>query len=44
MRLFTYFLTFFLIFLQTNAKELRIDFSNEGMKIFKKRGFGKKTI
>ena len=44
MRLFTYFLTFFLIFLQSNAKELRIDFSNEGMKIFKKRGFGKKTI
>ena len=44
MRLFTCFLTFFLIFLQTNAKELRIDFSNEGMKIFKKRGFGKKTI
>ncbi len=27
-----------------NAGEFRIDFSNEGMKLLKKRGFGKKTI
>tara|TARA_Y100001960_G_scaffold297536_1_gene344020 strand:- start:559 stop:1185 length:627 start_codon:yes stop_codon:yes gene_type:complete len=27
-----------------NAGEFRIDFSNEGMKLFKKRGFGKKTL
>ena len=27
-----------------NAGEFRIDFSNEGMKLFKKRGFGKKTV
>jgi hypothetical protein len=27
-----------------NAKEFRIDFSDEGMKLFKKKGLGKKTI
>ena len=27
-----------------NAGEFRIDFSNEGMKLLKKRGFGKKTV
>ena len=27
-----------------NAEEFRIDFSNEGMKLLKKRGFGKKTV
>ena len=44
MRIFAYFLTIFLICLTANAKEFRIDFSDEGMKLFKKRGFGKKTI
>ena len=44
MRIFTYFLTIFLICIPVSAKEFRIDFSDEGMKLFKKRGFGKKTI
>jgi len=44
MRIFTYFLSFFLIFVSVSAKEFRIDFSDEGMKLFKKKGFGKKTI
>ena len=39
-----YFFSFSLIFLTANAKEFRIDFSDEGMKLFKKRGFGKKTV
>ena len=42
MRILAYFLTIFLICLTANAKEFRIDFSDEGMKLFKKRGFGKK--
>jgi len=44
MRIFAYFLTIFLICVTANAKEFRIDFSDEGMKLFKKRGFGKKTV
>ena len=32
------------IFTTVNSKEFRIDFSDEGMKLLKKRGFGKKTI
>ena len=44
MRIFAYFLSFFLIFASVNAKEFRIDFSDEGMKLLKKKGFGKKTI
>ena len=44
MRFFAYFLSAFLIFTTTNSKEFRIDFSDEGMKLFKKRGFGKKTV
>ena len=44
MRIFTYFLSAFLSFTSVDAKEFRIDFSDEGMKLFKKRGFGKKTI
>ena len=44
MRIFAYFLTIFLICITANAKEFRIDFSDEGMKLFKKRGFGKKTV
>ena len=44
MRIFTYFLSIFLICIPVSAKEFRIDFSDEGMKLFKKRGFGKKTI
>ena len=43
MRIFAYFLTIFLICIAANAKEFRIDFSDEGIKLFKKRGFGKKT-
>ena len=43
MRFFAYFLLAFLVFTTTNSKEFRIDFSDEGMKLLKKRGFGKKT-
>ena len=43
MRFFAYFLFTLLIFTSVNSKEFRIDFSNEGMKLLKKRGFGKKT-
>ena len=43
MRFFAYFLLTILIFTSVNSKEFRIDFSDEGMKLLKKRGFGKKT-
>ena len=43
MRFFAYFLSVLLIFTTANSKEFRIDFSDEGMKLLKKRGFGKKT-
>ena len=43
MRFFAYFLFTLLIFTSVNSKEFRIDFSDEGMKLLKKRGFGKKT-
>ena len=44
MRFFAYFLLTILIFTSVNSKEFRIDFSDEGMKLLKKRGFGKKTL
>ena len=44
MKILIYFLTLFLFFSPIAAKEFRIDFSDEGMKLFKKKGFGKKTI
>ena len=44
MKIITCFLTFFLFFSPIAAKEFRIDFSDEGMKLFKKKGIGKKTI
>ena len=44
MKILTYFLTLFLFFSPISAKEFRIDFSDEGMKILKKKGLGKKTI
>ena len=44
MKILIYLFFTFLIFTSTNAKEFRIDFSDEGMKLLKKRGFGKKTI
>jgi hypothetical protein len=44
MKITNYFLIFFLFFFPVTAKEFRIDFSDEGMKLFKKKGFGKKTI
>ena len=44
MRIFAYFLTILIICMPVSAKEFRIDFSDEGMKLFKKRGFGKKTV
>ena len=44
MRIFAYFLSALLIFTSANSKEFRIDFSDEGMKLFKKKGLGKKTI
>ena len=43
MRFFAYFLLTILIFTSVNSKEFRIDLSDEGMKLLKKRGFGKKT-
>ena len=44
MKILIYFLTLFLFFTSISAKEFRIDFSDEGMKIFKNKGLGKKTI
>ena len=44
MRFFVYFLSALFIFTTVNSKEFRIDLSDEGMKLLKKRGFGKKTI
>tara|TARA_Y100000590_G_scaffold273959_1_gene307602 strand:- start:330 stop:950 length:621 start_codon:yes stop_codon:yes gene_type:complete len=44
MKIFIYLFTFFLFFNPTLAKEFRIDFSDEGMKLLKKKGFGKKTV
>ena len=44
MRFFTYFLCSLLVFATADSKEFRIDFSDEGMKLLKKRGFGKKTL
>ena len=44
MKIFIYFLTIILFFSEVTAKEFRIDFSDEGMKSFKKKGLGKKTI
>ena len=44
MKILNYFLVFFLFFSPIYAKEFRIDFSDEGMKLLKKKGFGKKTI
>ena len=44
MRFFVYFLSVLFIFTTVNSKEFRIDFSDEGMKLLEKRGFGKKTI
>ena len=44
MKIILNFLIFFFIFSSLHAKEFRVDFSDEGMKLLKKRGFGKKTI
>ena len=44
MRFFVYFLCSLLVFATANSKEFRIDFTDKGMKLFKKRGFGKKTV
>ena len=44
MKLFSFLFIFLFIFSTVQSKEFRIDFSDEGMKLFKKRGFGKKTI
>ena len=44
MRFFATFLYVVFIFATANSKEFRIDFSDEGMKLLTKRGFGKKTI
>ena len=43
MRFFAYFLSVLFIFTTVNSKEFRIDFSDKGMKLLKKRGFGNKT-
>tara|TARA_B100000686_G_scaffold350796_1_gene447757 strand:- start:1419 stop:2039 length:621 start_codon:yes stop_codon:yes gene_type:complete len=44
MKILIYFLTIFLFITPVSAKELRIDFSDEGMKLLKKKGLGKKTV
>ena len=44
MRFFAYFLSILIIFTTANSKEFRIDFNDEGMRLLKKRGFGKKTL
>ena len=44
MKSLIFFFISLLFFNNLNAKEFRIDFSDEGMKLLKKRGFGKKTI
>ena len=44
MRFIIYTIGMFLIFTSLQAKEFRVNFSDEGMKLFKKRGFGKKTV
>ena len=44
MKIITYFFALFLFFSPISAKEFRIDFSDEGMKALKKKGFGKKTV
>ena len=44
MRILIFFFISVLLFNNLSAKEFRIDFSDKGMKLLKKRGFGKKTI
>ena len=44
MKSLIFFFISLLFFNNLNAKEFRIDFSDEGMKLLKKRGFGKKTL
>ncbi len=44
MKIFIYFLSLFLFLSPISAKEFRINFSDEGMKVLKKKGLGKKTI
>ena len=44
MRILIFFFISLLLFNNLSAKEFRIDFSDKGMKLLKKRGFGKKTI
>ena len=44
MRILIFFFVSLLLFNNLSAREFRIDFSDKGMKLLKKRGFGKKTI
>ena len=44
MRIIIFVLASLFLFNSIQAKEFRIDFSDEGMKLLKKKGFGKKTI
>ena len=44
MRIIIFVLASLFLFNSIQAKEFRIDFSDEGMKLFKKKGLGKKTI
>jgi hypothetical protein len=44
MKIINYILVFFLFLSPASGKEFRIDFSDEGMKLLKKKGFGKKTL
>ena len=44
MRILIFFFVSLLLFNNLSAKEFRIDFSDKGMKLLKKRGFGKNTL
>ncbi len=44
MRIIIFVLASLFLFNSIQAKEFRIDFSDEGMKLLKKKGLGKKTI
>ena len=44
MRILIFFFVSLLLFNNLSAREFRIDFSDKGMKLLKKRGFGKNTL
>ena len=44
MKILFYLLLLLLFISPTSAAEFKIDFTDDGMKLLKKKGFGKKTI